>query len=176
MRNRSKLELASASDAKNIDKLCVGAFVCSQIEIARVQPDRSSQGIQERAIRAIKPGRPRKVARGGTIVVRGRLIETSNQWQIDRKSMQHQLKIDANSMKNRSWVAPGLMGRSEGGLTGSRARPGRSRSARRHVRGAPGTLLRTPGPVLGGSGVPRDHPETFQKRSGGTPGASWNAR
>ena len=50
MRNRSKLELASASDAKNIDKLCVGAFVCSQIEIARVQPDRSSQGIQERAI------------------------------------------------------------------------------------------------------------------------------
>ena len=50
MRNRSKLELASASNAKNIDKLCVGAFVCSQIEIARVQPDRSSQGIQERAI------------------------------------------------------------------------------------------------------------------------------
>ena len=50
MRNRSKLELASASDAKNIDKLCVGAFVCSQIEVARVQPDGSSQGIQERAI------------------------------------------------------------------------------------------------------------------------------
>ena len=75
MRNRSKLELASASDAKNIDKLCVGAFVCSQIEVARVQPDGSSQGIQERARRAIKAGRPRKVARGGTIVVRGGSFE-----------------------------------------------------------------------------------------------------
>ena len=78
MRNRSELELASASNAKNIDKLCVGAFVCSQIEVARVQPDGSSQGIQEHAIRPIKAGRPRKVARGGTIVVRGGLIETSN--------------------------------------------------------------------------------------------------
>ena len=147
MRNRSKLELASASNAKNIDKLCVGAFVCSQIEIARVQPDRSSQGIQERAIRAIKAGRPRKVARGGAIVVRGRLIETSNQWQIDRKSMQHQLKIDANSMKNRSRGAPGLLGRSEGAL-------GRARDA-------PGALGDTSGALPG--------------RSWGRPGQSWEA-